>query len=58
MKKLHAEIKGCTICSKQLPNEPRPVHPSPRNKIGQKKNPWFENEVVPFLQETIKKQIR
>lgn len=34
------------------------VHPSPRNKIWQKKNPWFENEVVPFLQETIKKQIR
>jgi uracil-DNA glycosylase family 4 len=26
------------------------VHPSPRNKIGQKKNPWFEAEVVPALQ--------
>lgn len=25
------------------------VHPSPRNKIWQKKNPWFELEVVPFL---------
>ena len=26
------------------------VHPSPRNKIWQKKNPWFELEVVPALQ--------
>ena len=26
------------------------VHPSPRNKIWQKKNPWFEAEVVPELQ--------
>lgn len=30
------------------------VHPSPRNKIWQKKNPWFEAEVVPFLQNTVK----
>ncbi|KIO75978.1 IclR family transcriptional regulator [Pedobacter lusitanus] len=27
------------------------VHPSPRNKIWQKKNPWFEYEVVPFLRD-------
>lgn len=26
------------------------VHPSPRNQIWQKKNSWFEKEVVPFLQ--------
>jgi uracil-DNA glycosylase len=26
------------------------VHPSPRNKIWQKKNPWFELEVIPQLQ--------
>ncbi|QNK64065.1 uracil-DNA glycosylase family protein [Pedobacter sp. PAMC26386] len=25
------------------------VHPSPRNKIWQKKNPWFEYQVVPLL---------
>jgi uracil-DNA glycosylase len=30
------------------------VHPSPRNKIWQKKNPWFEIEVVPFLQQKVK----
>jgi len=30
------------------------VHPSPRNKIWQKKNPWFELEVVPYLQQTIR----
>lgn len=29
------------------------VHPSPRNKIWHKKNPWFETEVVPVLQERI-----
>ncbi len=29
------------------------VHPSPRNKIWQKKNPWFELTVVPKLQEII-----
>jgi uracil-DNA glycosylase len=26
------------------------VHPSPRNKIWQKRNPWFEKEVIPELQ--------
>lgn len=29
------------------------VHPSPRNKIWQKKNPWFEKEVVPHLKKTV-----
>lgn len=29
------------------------VHPSPRNKIWQKKNPWFELEIIPKLQEMI-----
>jgi uracil-DNA glycosylase len=33
------------------------VHPSPRNKIWQKKNPWFEAEVVPYLRKMIKKSI-
>lgn len=28
------------------------VHPSPRNRIWQAKNPWFEKDVVPFLQKT------
>ena len=34
------------------------VHPSPRNKIWQKKNPWFEAEVVPAMQEIIRIQCR
>lgn len=29
------------------------VHPSPRNRIWQKRNPWFEEEVVPSLRELI-----
>jgi uracil-DNA glycosylase len=29
------------------------VHPSPRNTIWQKKNPWFELEVVPQLREIV-----
>lgn len=31
------------------------VHPSPRNRIWQKKNPWFEKEVVPVLQSVVSK---
>jgi len=31
------------------------VHPSPRNRIWQKRNPWFEEEVVPVLQEVVRK---
>jgi uracil-DNA glycosylase len=30
------------------------VHPSPRNRIWQKKNPWFEMEVIPTLQKAVK----
>jgi uracil-DNA glycosylase len=33
------------------------VHPSPRNKIWQKKNAWFEVEVIPQLQKIVKKSI-
>lgn len=29
------------------------VHPSPRNKIWQKKNPWFTGEVIPVLQQKV-----
>lgn len=29
------------------------VHPSPRNKIWQKKNPWFEIDVIPKLREAV-----
>lgn len=29
------------------------VHPSPRNQIWLKKNPWFEKELVPELRKTI-----
>lgn len=28
-------------------------HPSPRNRLWFKKNPWFERELVPWLQERI-----
>ena len=28
-------------------------HPSPRNNIWLKKNPWFEQEVIPHLQERV-----
>lgn len=30
------------------------VHPSPRNNIWQRKNPWFEEEVIPDFQERVK----
>ncbi|MBS9523806.1 uracil-DNA glycosylase family protein [Litoribacter alkaliphilus] len=29
------------------------VHPSPRNLIWRKKNPWFESDVVPVLREKV-----
>ncbi|UNM95557.1 uracil-DNA glycosylase family protein [Ignatzschineria rhizosphaerae] len=34
------------------------VHPSPRNRIWQKKNPWFKQEVVPALQIQVQKILR
>ena len=30
------------------------VHPSPRNQIWLKRNPWFEAEIVPHLQQAIR----
>lgn len=39
---------------KNLPKYLPLVHPSPRNRIWQKKNSWFELEVVPFLQQRVK----
>ena len=34
------------------------VHPSPRNKIWQKKNPWFESNIIPELQTKVKEILR
>lgn len=34
------------------------VHPSPRNKLWQKRNPWFEHEVVPELRQTVQQILR
>ena len=31
------------------------VHPSPRNRIWQKKNPWFEKKIVPALRKEVEK---
>jgi len=30
-------------------------HPSPRNNIWLRKNPWFEKDVLPILQKTVKR---
>ena len=32
-------------------------HPSPRNNIWLKKNPWFEQDVIPYIQDLIKTKI-
>ena len=37
-----------------LPNHIPLPHPSPRNQIWLKKNAWFEQEVVPFIQKRVK----
>lgn len=29
------------------------VHPSPRNRMWQRRNPWFETKVIPVLQERV-----
>ena len=29
------------------------VHPSPRNRIWQRKNPWFEKEIIPELRKQV-----
>lgn len=31
------------------------VHPSPRNQIWLKKNPWFEQQVIPHIRRTLSK---
>lgn len=33
------------------------VHPSPRNNIWQKKNPWFARDVIPALQNEVKQAL-
>ncbi len=38
---------------KYMPRYMPLVHPSPRNKIWHKKNPWFETEVLPELRKTV-----
>jgi len=43
---------------KFMPNYLPLVHPSPRNRIWQKKNPWFESTVVPFLQRSVRQIIQ
>jgi uracil-DNA glycosylase len=37
-----------------IPNHLPMPHPSPRNNLWLRKNPWFETEVVPFLQQRVK----
>ena len=32
-------------------------HPSPRNNIWLKKNPWFEKNIIPVLRKKIKKLV-
>ena len=32
-------------------------HPSPRNNIWLKKNPWFEKELIPILKDQVKKAL-
>lgn len=34
------------------------VHPSPRNRFWQKKNPWFERTAVPHLRKLVKEALR
>ncbi|MGT2933275.1 uracil-DNA glycosylase family protein [Streptococcus catagoni] len=41
-----------------LPNYFPLVHPSPRNQIWMKKNPWFEEQVIPTLQKRVVKILK
>jgi len=43
---------------KYLPDYWPLVHASPRNQIWTKKNPWFERDVVPQLQKTIRRILK
>lgn len=51
---LKDEYKTLTERVKQYlsapPNSIPIPHPSPRNQIWLKRNPWFENELVPYMQ--------
>lgn len=42
---------------KYLPDFFPLVHPSPRNKLWQKRNPWFDEEVIPVLRERVRSLI-
>ncbi|WP_018152351.1 uracil-DNA glycosylase family protein [Leeia oryzae] len=33
-------------------------HPSPRNNLWLRKNPWFETEVIPYLRRQVQKALR
>lgn len=39
---------------KYLPEYLPLVHPSPRNRIWQRKNPWFETQVLPELRDRVR----
>lgn len=43
--------------SVQFPNKKPLPHPSPRNNIWQKKNPWFAEQLLPILKLKIKESI-
>lgn len=60
LKEYQKENLSATIRSYKayLPDFFPMVHPSPRNKNWLKKNPWFEAQNVPFLQNYIKAQIK
>ena len=42
---------------KWAPNYVPLPHPSPRNNIWLKKNPWFLDDVIPYIQEHVSKQL-
>lgn len=54
------ELPGSTMATQIigfraiLPNRFPLVHPSPRNRIWLRKNPWFLNDVIPELQKRVR----